>query len=276
MVIFPDWAPSSLIEQLERTRTYHERHSISDPDQIVSDTLRREEFSGLTEQAIEDFRASVYRSSLFLPGDEELQLLERVLTDLRMKVVWNILQRREKAESDYRCFWSACSGAIVGWRGEPKHSAKERRAHFQKIFEHAAELQSLLGKSKEFHYYSINGLIKDANVEWLLDVLGAETSIDEKNDISYAHFCLAEVVPPVHLLLQDIAEKAQEYAEHRPLVLKPRSENAPAHYFVRALSEYLRSRYGQPLHEVVAVTVSVIFDDIDIDIDLVRKLVAQK
>jgi len=200
--------------------------------------------------------------------------LLRMLTDLRMKNVWEALQRRSKNDQDYSRFWSACTGAILRWRGELKHSAKEQREFYERIYEHAAELQNLLGQSREFQFYSINRLIKDSTVEWLVDTLDAHPYDEASGEGSYARFCLSEVVPSVHNVLMDIAEKAKQYAEQSPVVLKPRSQNAHVHYFVRFLSKCLREYYGQPLHEVVAVTASVLLDDVDIDAGLVRKLVA--
>lgn len=271
---FPVWAPKSLIEQLERLERHQDKPLPKDPEQIIAETLREERFANLTEEAIENFRASVYRHSLFLPNVEEQRLLRRILTDLRMKNVWSSLQRRKKTDQDYSRFWSVCTGAILGWRGEQKHSAKEQREFYQKIYDHAAELQSLLGRSKEFHFYSINRLIKDSAIEWLVDTLDAQPYDHATSGESYARFCLDDVMPSIHLVLMDIAEKAKQYAEQNPLVLKPRSESASAHYFVRSLSKFLREHYGQPLHEVVAVTASVMLNNVDIDAGLVRKLVA--
>ena len=74
-------------------------------------------------------------------------------------------------------------------------------------------------------------------------------------------------------VLINISEKATQYGEEKPTVKKPKSENADIHYFVRSLSRYLRNRYNQPLHDVVAVTTEVTFDRQSIDSDYVRKLV---
>lgn len=273
MANFPDWAPASLVERWERSKN-SDKHISKDPEQIISEILQDERHAHMTEEAIENLRTSIYRYSLFLPQAEESQLLERMLTDLRMKNVWRSLQRRQKSDKDYYRFWSACSGAIISWRGESKYSAKEQREFYQKIYDHAAELQSLLGKSKEFHLYSISTIIKNADIEWLVDVLNADPIEDVTKEESYARFCLDEIIPSIHTVLTDIAGKAKEYADLNPLVRKPRSDGAHVHYFVRYLSRFLRGYYGQPLHEVVAVTASVLLDKVEIDAGLVRKLVS--
>lgn len=71
----------------------------------------------------------------------------------------------------------------------------------------------------------------------------------------------------------DIFVKADEYMKESVTVKKPNSENAQTHYFVRQLSNFFQSYFGQPLHESVAVTTSVILDIKEIDSDYVRKLV---
>jgi hypothetical protein len=184
------------------------------------------------------------------------------------------MSRREKESGDYRRFWSVCTGAILGWRGEPKNSAKEHRELYEKIYSNVVELQGLLRRSRAFHHYSITKLIDDSTVEWMVEVLDAKAFSDERKNIEYSRFCLTDVVPSIDQVFEDIAHKAKEWADMSPVVLKPRSENAATHYFVRSLSSYLRKYYGQPLHEVVSVTASVMLSDEDIDADLVRKLVA--
>ena len=85
-------------------------------------------------------------------------------------------------------------------------------------------------------------------------------------------FFLDKVTPSIYVALDDIATKALTFSKEEPLVRKPNSENAHIHYFVRSLSGFLKKRYGQPLHEVVATTTCVIFDQ-EIDTDYVRKIV---
>ena len=54
---------------------------------------------------------------------------------------------------------------------------------------------------------------------------------------------------------------------------KPGSKNAKRTFVIRLLSEQIGKNYGTPLHETVAATVSVIFDEY-VDPDTVRKIVA--
>lgn len=267
---YPEWAPKILVERHKKrtdSNAPERKFKTHDPETIIADVIQNHGDS-LTKESLEDFRRSFYRKSLFgLPDKESTELLELLITDLRMKDVWNSLARRIVNDVGYFQFFNACEGGITGWRGSLKQTSSERREFYQKIFDAAARLQSLMIKADEFDYYSITKLVDDEQVEWLLEVLGAP------NDVSYARFVLSDIVPNYFFVLKDIAEKARKYGEEESSVKKPNSRNAEIHYFIRALSGYCQRGYNQPLHETVAITTSVIFDLPNIDSDYVRKLV---
>ena len=79
----------------------------------------------------------------------------------------------------------------------------------------------------------------------------------------------------MHKIIEGIAEISKKHLEESVVVKKPNSKNAGIHYFIRMLSRYCKMAYGQPLHEVVAVTTSVVFDLQNCDEDYVRKIVRE-
>jgi hypothetical protein len=267
---YPEWAPQILVERHKNradSNSPERKFKTHDPETIVSDMQNRNG-GNITEKNIESLRRSLYRRSLFgLPDKESTALLGRLITDIRMKDVWKSLAKRVKKDQEFWDFFSACEGGIKGWRGDLKQTPSERKAFYQEIRDTAAKLQNLMNDAGEFDLYSITDLVDDQQIEWLLDVL------DAPNDVSYARFSFSDVIPNYFWVLNDIGEKATQYGEEESSVKKPNSENADIHYFVRMLSDYLKERYGQPLHEVVAVTTEVIFDRQNIDSDYVRKLV---
>jgi hypothetical protein len=192
-----------------------------------------------------------------------------------MKGVWIALAKRSTHERDPWQFFTACEYGITGWRGDQKQTAAERRAFYQEIHDTAGKLQSLMHEASAFDYYSINKLVEDQTVEWLMETLGASLSgsVPVGQEVSYARFCLSDVIPSSFEVLNDIGEKAKQYRDESSTVKKPNSQNAKIHYFVRQLSDFCQRVYKQPLHEVVAITTAVIFDLPNCDDDYVRKIV---
>jgi hypothetical protein len=274
---YPEWAPKTLIEQHKR-RTEGDQSArkfkTSDPETIIADIKQKHD---LTEVNAEDIRRKLYRQSMLggLPDKERTALLEKLITDLNMKSVWIAIAKRATHERDPWQFFTACEQGITGWRGDQKQTAAERRAFYQEIHDTAGKLQSLMHEASAFDFYSINKLVDDQTVEWLIETLGASfsDSIPADQEVSYARFCLSDVIPSSFDVLNDIGQKAKQYRDESSTVKKPNSQNAKVHYFVRLLSDYCQRAYAQPLHEVVAITTSVIFDLPNCDDDYVRKIV---
>lgn len=265
---YPEWAPQMLVERHKSrvdSNAPERKFKTRDPDAIVADAAQKHE--GMTEENIENYRRQLYRMSFGLPDEESTALLNQLITDPRMRGVWKTLAKRIEKDAEYLHFFSACEGGIKGWRGDLKQTAAERKAFYQEIRDVAGRLIFLMNKASEFDLYSINKLIDDQAVEWLLEVL------DAPNDVSYARFSVSEIIPSIYEVLIDISEKATQYGEEGSSVKKPNSPNAEIHYFIRLLSSYCQNRYNQPLHEVVAITTSVIFNQENIDADYVRKIV---
>jgi len=268
---YPDWAPQNLVGlHLHRLKKPSVR---LDTEQQV--TQIRKEFKDLSDQQIEKTRADLNRKSFFLPEKEGTKLLGKLITDQRMKAVWASIARRVKNEIEFVNFWTSCDSMIQSWRWSQKLSTTQHRKHFQKIHEQASALSQMMNVTAEFQYYSTVEQIEADSIKWLLENLDASPPgfKDENKSIDYTSFCLHQITPSIHAVLNDIAVKALMFSKEEPVVRKPNSENAAIHYFVRTLSEYLKTRYAQPLHEVVAVTTEVVFDQENIDTDYVRKLV---
>ncbi|PTR14515.1 hypothetical protein C8R31_106189 [Nitrosospira sp. Nsp2] len=268
-MIYPEWAPQNLVELHKRRMdggSLESKFKTGDPETVIADLMQTYE-GNITKENVEDIRRSLYRKSFGLPYKEGTELLKLLITDLRMKDVWKSLIKRAKSDQDFPNFFRACEWGITGWRGDMRQTPSERRAFYQEIRNAAGLLQSLLNKASGFDYYSINNLVDDQQIEWLLEVLNAP------NDVSYARFSLSDITPSILEVLNDIGKKASQYAEDESSVKKPNSRNAELHYFIRFLSGHCERCYGQPLHDVVTVTTSVIVDQWNIDNDYVRKIV---
>lgn len=270
---YPEWAPPILVNlHASRTNNATDRKFITrDPETELDDILKKYG-SGMTDENIEQQRRYLNRISFFLPDKESTALLEQLITNTLMKDVWKTLSKRIQEDREYLHFFGACEGGIMGWRGDRKQTTKEKEIFFQEIADTSGKLLGLLHNAGEYDYYSTIKLRSDKEIKYLLESLDSNIEPSEDN-ISYARFTLSDFAPSMIEILSDIADKAREYSKNEPIVKKPNSTNAEIHYFVRRLSDYFQSRYSQPLHEAVAVTTSVIFDQQNIDTDYVRKLV---
>ena len=278
-MIYPDWAPKILVEihsdRISSGAALYQEGSNPfnpfDPEAYISEVVKKN-LGVVSEAGIEGLRKLLYRNSFVtIPDNERTRILGQLITDERMRSVWNSLGRRHNSDRDFTDFVVACEEGIGNWRGEEKLTASERKRIAKSICDATEKLESLMRELSCFDFYSINSLIGDKEAQWLLGVLDAE----EKNDARYARFCLSEVLPSLGSVLQDVSRRAIEYAEREHVIRKPNSENAEVHYFCRHLSAYFADRYQQPLHEAVANTATVMFDNsnIDIDADYVRKIV---
>lgn len=298
---YPEWAPKTVVE-LHKRRTEGDqsaRQFKRDPETVIAD-IRQKYGRDITEANFKVFGGKLYRrvpvGSLpddaeclrrkfyrrspvgSLPEDERTVLLEKLITDLNMESVWITLAKRATHEHDSLRFVTACVRGITGWRGDQKQTAGERRAFYQEIHDTAGKLQSLMDEASAFDSYSINALVLDEACEWLAKVLAVfygSIPAGEVPDARHldARYCLSGMIPSIDDVLNDIAEQAKQYRDGSSPVKKPNSQNAKIHYFVRLLSDYCRQTYSQPLHEVVAITTSVIFDLPNCDDDYVRKIV---
>jgi hypothetical protein len=275
---YHEWVPTTLVE-LHKFRTEGDQSArkikTRDPETVIADFEkdRGEEF---TEAFAEEIRRKIYRQlTIYLPDEESTAFLEMLITDQSMKAVWVSLTKRTTPERDPLQFFYACERGITGWRGHQKQTTLERRKYYQEIYDIADRLEGLMLEASAFDSYSIDKLVSEGSIEWLHKVLknsfsSTDTASKKDHDI---RFLLSKVVPEIDEVLHDIKQKAGQYRDETTTVKKPNAENAKVHYFVRLVSDYCQQTYSQPLHEVVALTTSAIFDLPNCDIDYVRKIV---
>ena len=269
---YPDWAPKNLVA-LHLLHRFGKTCPGHDAEQKIAQI--RKECKELSDQQLEELRTDLSKWSFFIPEKESAELLEKLITDQRMKTVWASITRRVETELEFVHFWGNCDKIIQEWPRTQRLSAKQHKEYFQKIHEHALVLAQLMNETVEFQHSSITDLIETDSIKELLENLDSSLQKleDEEDSINFARAFLLSVTPSIYVVLDDIVTKALTFSKEEPLVRKPKSENAAIHYFVRTLSGYLKTRYAQPLHEVVAVTTEVVFDQENIDTDYVRKLV---
>lgn len=275
---FPEWSPESLVKlyikniEIDSKDEKLERFT---PEIEIARMRKDEKYKTYNEEQFKQIYEKLYRQGLgFLPTEESHALLLKLISDLRMKVVWESLARRKKTDNDSFKFWLACNRAVGGWRGEPKITEKEKLQILINIQNSITSLRSSMYKLREFEHYSINALIDNQSIEGLLGTLNADLSIIEENKrVDCASFCLSDIMPNIDFVLMDIHTKAKDYMNVSVTVKKPNSENAQTHYFVRQISKFFQSYFGQPLHESVAIVTSVTLGIEEIDSDYVRKLV---
>jgi hypothetical protein len=125
-----------------------------------------------------------------------------------------------------------------------------------------------------------NDLFWKGGIEAMLAYVKARPTIHAEEDKKrceeefmylFAHYMLG-----YKELLKNIADKANELTNTKPLVLRPNDTNAHIQHFVITLSKYFRNKYGEPFNKTVADITFVIFQDEAINENRVSKLVKNK
>lgn len=275
---FPDWAPPALVALHKKLVERAASSRGTERNKLVE---RLRAGVPLVNSHATNIQA-VGSPQFFLPADEELSLLETVLTDEQMRPVWKAIGKRVSSKSAYHQFFSDIESSKAGWRGELKLTASQRRKHFAHINHLAMKLSEAVLASPEFFFVRPHDLVTAEDTKrYLTDILGIDLQANypdayiktEDDFVDYARFYLIELFPDTHEVLSHISAKATEFLNRRPIAAKPGSKNANIHFFIRMFSRCLRYRFGQPLHEVVAITASTVFKVEPIGVDLVRKLV---
>lgn len=267
---YPEWAPEILVEgyKMWMAAPPEERKSwMPDPEDFIAELVRRG--VPIDPEYAENIRQRQYRERLRVPDEERMHLVKLLITDLRMKDAWPILSKRTRSDLEFYEFFEACERAIAAWRGIPKLTGTKKRAHYEEVGQVAKRLAFLLERSSEFDLYRPEDLIGHHDIKWFLEDMGITST--ENIDEDMLRIRLGG--PPIDHVLEDIAEKADKYAQEKNLVKQPNSPNAEIRYFIRSMSAYCLGKYGQPLHDVVAITTSVIFDKPNIDNTYVRKTI---
>lgn len=215
----------------------------------------------------EILKRKLWREYQFNFSEESFQILGKLLTDERMKEVWAAINKRDKRMSFL--VWGFSQKAIYMWRGIESLTPTQRKKKYKKIFDTAQILKELIFDSYEFDSY---------HTSENFDYKNTRKIFLKNNDISEEQFSYEQFLvyliqsPDICALLDDIALQAQSFSKNIPLVKQPNSPNSHIHYFVRSLSNDIYEQYKQPLHNVVAIITSVIFD-LDIDENYVSKTV---
>lgn len=260
---YPKWAPEPLIK-LHQLR-------LSKPSPLIA---RRQTPQ---QQAISENKMSRY--SLSLPKNESNLLLKKLITNSDMEKVWKNMSKRISDDIGYRHFFYRCEKAIVLAKTTPKWTPAERKKHFHQIYETAWKLFDLMNETPEFDRFSIAELMDEVNTKRLLERLNSKNiehvdnnrNTNHDDSVDYATFILSEFIPHIGIVILKIAEKAARFEFEEPILKKPNSENAELNVFIKSLTQYFRTEYGQPLYDTVATTSSVIFGK-NVDPDLVRHI----
>jgi hypothetical protein len=258
------WAPAALLGLHSRRQENRKSAKWIGQRNPVEDVKKMEERIGraLEPESKEAILRKLNRFSITLPDDEFDELLLKFISRDEMRLVWEPLSRRFKEDSDYIRFFFACQRAILGWRGAAKITPNERREYFEDIFQTAKKLIRLLNGAGEFDHYHVLDLVDKDKLHALYEEECAADAVHQ----------LEEMLPDVLLVLMDIGDRAKRHIEQEAMIKKPGSKNAEIHYFIRSLSDYFQRNYNVRLHEVVAITAGVIFEEY-ITADHVRKLI---
>lgn len=268
---YPTWAPPTLVE-------LHISELKIGPSHLEKLLVPELESPATSPEQLKKLRKKMYRSSVGLPWEESTALLGRLITDPRMKNVWAPINKRVQDENEHLRFWWTIQDGVRGWQGDQQLTKVQRKKFFHKIQELSSELSEMLLETREFQFYSINEIVTPEKAYKFLKNLDTlkYANLDVERSVYPTLFLLQDLIPKIHVVLQDVGEKAGQYAEQKPIVKKPSSGDAGLHYFVRTVSEYLSARFGQPLHEVVAISAGVVFNKEDVDVDRVRHLLTSQ
>ncbi|NBQ67604.1 MAG: hypothetical protein EBU46_01750 [Nitrosomonadaceae bacterium] len=271
---FLDNAPQILIQSLEIRHRLTSNLTSNVQNQVVDYMLEHiTNIEACSEEQKREIRARCHEIFVLFPLKEQIEVLEKLITNPGMKKVWNKLSKEVKDDYEYEQFWQACIEAKAGGVRDFQRTKKEHEKHFQQIKECALELSRLLEETNEMFYFPITRLISDGKIDRLRAKLHAPPEASTQHVRSY----LDGVIPDIQAVLHDLAVQAEKISKTAQLTKKPNSKSgektkgADVQYFVRYLSRYLK-KFEQPLHEVVAATARVVFDDINIDAEYVRQL----
>lgn len=270
---FLSCAPARLIKSLEARR---EIATILNRDTQAKSVNYMLEHStnveSCSEEQKQELSSRYHDIFLLFPINDQIQTLEKLLTEMGAKKIWKSLGKRIKTDYEYEHFWMACVDAKAGGIKVYKRTKAEHKKHFLRINKIATELSRLLLETNELIYYPVSNLISEDRIKQLRSNLKTDKS--EQHIRSY----LNETIPDIRAILNNIAVEAEKISETTPLVKKPNSKNSDTTknsaipYFTRSLSRYLKDKYNHPLHEVVAATARIVFDDTTIEADYVGKL----
>lgn len=260
---YPEWAPRNLVELHRAKMEYKPLDSgfdPNDPESLIESIVRDQE-GRLSLENVENLRQRLYRNSFVgLPAEESAEMLGRLITNKSMEPVWRAVEKHANDGLGQVKFFNACENAISGWRGETRRTKAERNKHLQRVQKMSSELSGLLHDCPEFDRFSITNMIANTQLEGILNALDADD-----DDVRYLHMVLGDTIPSIHKVLSEISERAKKAETEALMVMTPGSERAPAQFFIRYLHNYCMDQFSKPLHSIVAVTASTVFEDDAID-----------
>ncbi len=204
---------------------------------------------------------------------ESDQILLRMLSDGRMEKVWRSLGKRfERRNPDYQHyrFVFECFMGVSHWRHSPKLTTKQRRLLANRIKKYVSDLSQSLSEIGYDGNPLFSHILADRPIDRHLAYFLDQIEHYSKNEVAQTQIPVA--LPPMHWFLTALCADIDSLISERLLVTKPKSKNAALHFLIRRLNRYFVSKFGQPLHDLVAATSSVVLDLDDVDPDLVRKL----
>jgi len=196
---YPKWAPKYLVDSLEAR--YKMAILFSDKD--YADLLLKDKgFKGCSNEQIERYRARQYEAFSVFPQEKRIELLEKLLTDTRMKPAWTSISKRAKDNYEYEQFWQNCQEGIHKGRCSKKRSAAQHEKFFQKINKCSLVLSQMIEETTELDSFLIHELIDDRKIKELLTALHVPlTDSDEDRNVNIARLYLSFVIPPIYAVL---------------------------------------------------------------------------
>jgi hypothetical protein len=234
-------------------------------------------------------RPVVFWAKKELQDNTAIAMLSKLLSDTKeMEKVWKTISKNSIAinngienENDYLIFWRACHDGILEYRKGGKLTKSDHKKQYQEIHDLALQLAEKMEQSDFFKDRSNiqpRDLFWSGGIEAMLSYVNTafHAQEDEKFREEEFIYLFVHYMFGYKELLVNIADKANELTNIKPLVLKPKDPNAYIQHFVITLSKFFRSKYGKPLHATVAATALVIFQDDSITETWVAKLVKGK
>jgi hypothetical protein len=189
------------------------------------------------------------------------QQLERLLSDPEMISVWaSLAQNSTRAFNDVAAKFLLIelferAAPVPPWQSE---SAKSQRRRLDQIVKLSERLRLLVAGSPLRH------LSPDTLEEMLLDprTVHSDTRIRNAGSSDFDE------------ALKDLQEQAKSWREVNPLLQYPAREDAHRRYFIISVNRYLERNFCTGLHRELAVIAGIMLRDVEIDSEVVRKVLA--
>lgn len=267
-------APKILIRWYERltdTRNNYQTQDEEDEDDSFAQSVNYLSSKSVPHIKIED-RTVVFWAKKELHDKIAITMLGKLLSDTtEMKNVWRKISKSSIAinngiedENDYLLFWRACHDGILEYQNGSNLTKDDHKKQYQDIHDLALQLAEKMGQSDFFKNRANiqpRDLFWDGGIEEMLSYVKAAHHAEEDKKRCEEDFMLlfAHYMFGYKELLKNIADKANELINTKPLVLKPNEPDAHVKHFTATLSNFFRNKYGKPLDNEVVATAAVFF-----------------